>query len=276
MSLGNWRKQFAKWKHHHIWISKSTINWGKSPNHHDIPWLNMTKFGKSSLFLAMFNSYQLTSPEGLFSMRSPRGNDCEITIRSCFFCHSWALEPRERRGLAPSKRAGSREVRCDENCGFCRHPKATNRYKKHQQNIKKTIEFRPWKNLVFTWVFPIFHGYLHGFHGFPIRIGTLVFWAIFAGQELRDLRTWIGGIPHLWSMAFKVGPWDPGESTVNFGERPSGNLAKIAMVMPWWFSQSWISGFTQLDSMVLISMVFWDCLPGRVFPTYINWMVQKK
>jgi hypothetical protein len=35
LSLWETCTQFAKCKNHHIWISKSTINWGKSPNHHD-------------------------------------------------------------------------------------------------------------------------------------------------------------------------------------------------------------------------------------------------
>lgn len=168
----------------------------------------MTKFGKSSLFLAMFNSYsiisyQLTSSEGLFSMGSPIGNDCGSQSAAVFFAtHGlWSLAKEEAWRPQTGRVPGTVWWKL---C-FFRHPKATKRYQKHQQNIKKTIEFRPWKNLVFTWVFPIFHGdiFMDSME-FPYELDT--------GFRLRpaDLDWWYstpleygfqgGTLQHPWSI----------------------------------------------------------------------------
>ena len=155
----------------------------------------MTKSSVNQVFLAMFNSYfditRGSNPWGPI--------EDERLCRSCFFCHSWAPEPRERRGLATEKKpGGSKEVRYDEALVFSTSkiskPKAS-------KNRKKTREFRH-RFLGFHLSFSDFHGDLHRSPWIPY-LGNWMVFGIFAGQYLR---TWIGGILHPWSMAFKVGP----------------------------------------------------------------------
>ena len=94
----------------------------------------------------------------------------ERLCRSCFFCHSWAPEPRERRGLATKKNRGVPGRSGMMKLWFFRHPKPTTKsINKNKQNNRISTSIP-----AFHLSFSDFHGDLHRFHGFhTLEIG---FW----------------------------------------------------------------------------------------------------
>ena len=229
LSLWETCTQFAKCKNHHIWISKSTSKIGE--NHQITMTFYMTKSSVNQVFLAMFNSYfditRGSNPWGPI--------EDERLCRSCFFCHSWAPEPRERRGLATEKKpGGSKEVRYDEALVFSTSkiskPKASKNRKKPEN-----FDIDSW---VFTWVFQIFMEIfidLHGFH--TLETGWFL--------ALSQANTCGPGLVVFYTPGVWLSRSDPGEIHGEF---------------PWWETFWWCQQFANLKP--------WGYFPSRNFVSF--------